>query len=95
LAHYGYQDAAGEFFIRIDTDRCSGCGDCAGACPAQLFEVIAEDPNDPLRAGPVAVVSGDLRNRLKYACHPCKPAADRPPLPCVAACASQAIRHSW
>ncbi len=95
LAHYGYQDASGDFFITIDTGFCNGCGDCADACPAKLFGVVEEDPNDPLRPEPVAIVAGDKRNRLKYECHSCKPTSNRPPLPCVEACKTRAIQHSW
>lgn len=95
LAHYGYTDASGEFFITIDTDRCDGCGECVAACPAGLFEVVDEDPNDPFREGPVAVVVAEKKNTLKHACGPCKPASGRPPLPCVMVCTAQAIFHSW
>ncbi len=28
IANFEYNDGSGEFFISIDTDRCSGCGDC-------------------------------------------------------------------
>lgn len=94
-ANYGYSDGSGNYFITIDTDKCDGCGDCVGACPAGVFEAPAEDPNDPLREDPLAVVRDEKKNKLKYECAPCKPAADRPPLPCVAACGTAAISHSW
>ncbi|MBW1798353.1 MAG: 4Fe-4S binding protein, partial [Deltaproteobacteria bacterium] len=83
------------FFITIDTDKCDGCGDCVSACPVDVFEVMDEDPNDPMRDKPVAVVSADKKKKLKYECGPCKPPSDRPPLPCVAACKAEAISHSW
>jgi len=95
LANYGYQDGSGEFFITIDTDRCNGCGDCVSACPARLFAVVDEDPHDPLREEPVAIVVDDKRKKLKYECNPCKPPSVRPPLPCVTACQAEAIGHSW
>ena len=95
LANYGYKDASGDFFITIDTDKCDGCGDCVTACPVGVFEVLDEDPNDPMRDGPVAVVVADKKKKLKYECGACKPASDRPPLPCVEACKAEAISHSW
>ena len=95
LANYGYNDASGDFFITIDTNQCDGCGDCVVACPAGVFVVVDEDPNDPLRDDPVAMVAADKHKKLKYECGPCKPPSDRPPLPCVSACKSGAIFHSW
>ena len=95
LANYGYEDASGEFFITIDTDRCNGCGDCVIACPAGIFEVVDEDPNDPLRDEPVALVADEEKKKLQYACNPCKPPGNRPPLPCVEACKTGAMSHSW
>ncbi len=95
LANYGYKDASGDFFITIDTDRCNGCGECVSACPEQTFAVVDEDPNDPLRDEPVAVVSDEKKKKLKYGCNPCKPDRERPVLPCVAACRVGAISHSW
>ena len=94
LANYGYKDASGDFFITINTDRCDGCGECVGACPAHIFEILDEDPNDPLRDGPVAAVVNGKRKTLKYECNPCKPAS-KTPLPCVEACGTGAISHSW
>ena len=95
LANYGYKDASGDFFITLDTDKCDGCGACVPACPAQVFAKVDEDPNDPLREEPVAVVVKDKTKKLKYECNPCKPPSNRPPLPCVIACPKGAISHSW
>ncbi len=95
LANYGYKDASGDFFITVDTGKCNGCGGCMAVCPASVLEVVAEDPSDPMRDGPVAVVAADKKKRLKYECNPCKPSAFRPTLPCIEACKADAILHSW
>ena len=94
LANYGYRDGAGEFYITIDTDKCDGCGECVDACPAGVLET-SEDPADPFREEPVALVSDEHRKKIKYSCSPCKPTGNQPPLPCVTACESGAISHSW
>ena len=95
LANYGYKDASGDYFITIDTDKCDGCGDCIPACPSQVFVVVDEGPNDPMRDEPVAMVAEDKHKKLKYECNPCKPQSNRPPLPCIEACKLEAISHSW
>lgn len=94
IANYGYLDGSGQYFIRIDTEKCNGCGDCVAVCPARLLAVGA-DENDPFREESVAKVTEDQRKKIKYSCGPCKPGAARPPLPCVAACKPGAIEHSW
>jgi len=95
IANYGYKDGSGNYFITIDTDKCDGCGDCAQACPQGVFEVVDEDPNDPLRDEPVAVVPEQQRKKIKYTCASCKPVGETPLLPCIAACNQSAISHSW
>ena len=91
-AHYGYKDGAGDFFIVIDTDKCIDCEDrgCVAACPEGVLEIITDDYDDE-----VAAVVEEHRKKIKYSCAPCKPARNRPPLPCVSACAPDAITHSW
>ncbi len=91
-ANYGYTDGSGEYFITIETDACVRCAQrpCVKACPADVLEIIADDYDDR-----VAAVTPDRRHRLKYACAPCKPVSDRPKLPCVEACPSGTIEHSW
>ena len=91
-ANYGFMDGSGEFYITIDTDLCIECADhgCVTGCPVNLFEIIIDDYDDE-----VAAIKEENRKKLKYDCGPCKPVADRPPLPCVEACAPGAITHSW
>ncbi|MFC1834734.1 4Fe-4S dicluster domain-containing protein [Thermodesulfobacteriota bacterium] len=84
-----------EHFIGIDTDKCNGCGDCVSVCPADVFEVLDEDPNDPFRDELLATIREDKRKKIKYECDPCKPSAGRPVLPCLEACEAGAISHSW
>ena len=92
LAHYGYKDGAGDFFIVIDTDPCIDCRDrgCVAACPEGVLEIIVDDYDDR-----VAAVAEEHRKKIKYSCAACKPERDRRPLPCVTACALGAISHSW
>jgi len=107
LANYGYKDGSGEYFITIDTDKCDGCGACVTACREGVFEV-GEDPNDPFREEPEAFATDAQRKKLRYTCAPCKPyltslagittevsLREMKNLPCVAACETGAIVHSW
>jgi ferredoxin len=33
ITYYGYTDGSGEYYIVIDAEKCSSCGDCIPACP--------------------------------------------------------------
>lgn len=92
IANYGYRDAEGEFYVTIDTDRCSSCAEkpCISACPGSVL-TGEEDPYGEM----VVAVDALQRNRLKHACADCKPHRNRPSLPCTAACPCGAITHSW
>lgn len=92
LAHYGYKDGSGDYYISIDTDKCGACPTrgCVAACPAKVFEIITDDYDEK-----VAAVTAQHVKKLKYSCAPCKPNAGRIELPCCSACPSEAITHSW
>ncbi|MGC8602998.1 MAG: 4Fe-4S binding protein [Desulfomonilaceae bacterium] len=96
LANYGYSDGSGNYFITINTEKCDACGACVKACPSDVFEIVDEDPNDPMNEEPLAIVAPNKRKKLKYECGPCKPPGKTgPDLPCMVACKSGAISHSW
>ena len=94
IAHFGYQDASGDYFIAIDTDACTGCGACVTACPAALLQVIA-NPYDPLDDRPIAVVRPGEERLARVRCAACKASSAAGPLPCLTACDVHAIGHSW
>ena len=96
LANYGYNDGSGDFYITIDTDKCTGCGECIKVCPAKVLEMIT-DESDPFREIPVVAVTDEHRKKIKYSCSPCKGAqhTSASDLPCVKSCVPGAIAHSW
>jgi len=97
IVNYGYQDASGTWLITVDTDKCDGCGKCADACPAGVLEIIPNE-YDPLEQGLIPSVSQRHKKEIKYSCSPCKPTgkADSEIMePCIEACKSGAISHSW
>jgi ferredoxin len=94
IVNHGYKDGSGTYIISIDTEKCNGCGDCVPVCPNGVLEV-GLDPYEPLEEKIVALVTEAHRKKLKYSCAGCKPAGKVVVPPCVAACARQAMTHSW
>ncbi|UCF69141.1 MAG: 4Fe-4S binding protein [Acidobacteriota bacterium] len=96
LANYGYKDGSGEFFITVDTEKCTGCGECVTACPAGV-QALVEDEFDIDAEHEIVAVTAAHAKKIKYSCGPCKPAAGYVPseLPCIDACEPDAIAHSW
>lgn len=91
IAHYGYKDGSGEFYIIIDTDKCIDCeGMCVAACPNGVLEMIEDDYDDV-----VAAVTDEHRKKIKYSCGPCKPTSGDVTLPCMVACNPGGMKHSW
>jgi ferredoxin len=89
-ANYGYSDAAGDFFIVIDSDACDGCKRCVEVCPQSVLEMIEDDYGKT-----VAAVAEAVHKKLRYSCSACKPVGKQVVLPCVDSCALKAISHSW
>ena len=94
ICNFGYRDGSGTFLISVDSDKCDGCEKCVKACPYGVFEVVS-NPYDPLEGGLLAVVTEAQHKKIKYTCMPCKPVSGKRELPCVLACPTQAISHSW
>jgi len=90
IIHYGYEDASGEYFISVDTDKCNSCGRCVEVCPRGVLEMrtVTADLEDLL----VAAVTEEHRKKIKYSCAPCNP--EKKP-PCVFVCEQRAISHTW
>jgi ferredoxin len=90
IANYGYEDASGNYFITIDTNKCNGCGDCVRACSQAVMGLMDDDYGRN-----VATIREVHRKKLKYSCATCKsPTGDRS-MPCIVACGTGAITHSW
>lgn len=93
IANYGYQDGSGTYYISIDTDACMHCDKpCIAVCPRNVFECVVDDYDDT-----VVQVAEAHRRTLVSDCVACKPAGGYAHvyLPCVDACPSYALRHSW
>ena len=92
-AHYGYKDGSGDYFIVIDTDKCTGCGDCVKKCPQNVLELILNEFD--IEGETMVAVKEEHRKKIKYSCSPCKPVAGQKRIPCTTACETDAIHHSW
>lgn len=91
ITHYGYSNGSGEYYISIDNEKCTGCGQCINECPqkALQLDLIMVDLEEKM----VATVAEEHRRKIKYTCSPCKPELKKPP--CVCACDQEAIVLSW
>ena len=91
ITYYGYTDGSGEYYIVIDAEKCSSCGDCIQVCPqaALQMEAMFIDLEDKM----VAAVTEEQRKKIRYTCSPCKPESGI--TPCVQACSQKAITCIW
>ena len=87
--HYGYSDGTGNYFITIDAGRCDGCGECVTACPAGIFEVVAEDGRPPK-----ARVKEAARKKLALLCPGFFACRRNLELNCQGVCPKDAISHT-
>ncbi|NMB41790.1 MAG: ferredoxin [Firmicutes bacterium] len=92
IANYGYKDGSGDYFISMDTDKCSMCKGkpCVAACPKEILEIFINDYDNE-----VAGIKEKYRKKIKYICAECKPISGKRTLFCLEACPLGAIVHSW
>jgi len=88
ITYYGYTDGSGECFIAIDSDKCTGCGNCVKQCPKNALQV--ELMFIDLEDKPVAAVKEIYRNKIRYTCAECKPEKNQSP--CVLSCPTEAVK---
>jgi Fe-S-cluster-containing hydrogenase component 2 len=91
ITHYGYCDGSGEYYIIIDSDKCSGCGKCVQKCPQSALKLEIEFID--LEDKTVAAVSEEHRKKIKYTCGSCNPKSNS--APCVLTCDAKAISCVW
>jgi len=91
ITHFGYIDGSGEYYISIDSDKCTGCGKCIQVCPvkALMLDTVFVELEDKT----VASVKEEHRKKIKYTCEPCKPETNC--APCVLSCEKKAISCTW
>ncbi len=91
ITHYGYTDGSGEYYIIIDSDKCSGCGKCVQICPQNALSLETEFID--LEDKTVASIKDENRKKIRYTCACCKPETGQNP--CVLVCSSKAIKCVW
>jgi Fe-S-cluster-containing hydrogenase component 2 len=91
ITHYGYCDGSGEYYIVVDSDKCSGCGKCVQKCPQIALKLETEFID--LEDKTVAVIAEEHRKKIRYTCGNCKPESNC--APCVLACEKKAIKCVW
>lgn len=85
IAHYGYKDGSGEYYITIDTDKCNSCSKCVDECPKNIFQMVLDDYDDLLPQ-----VRKEVITVLRYECD-----ASYCNYRCQKVCPGGAITHSW
>jgi Fe-S-cluster-containing hydrogenase component 2 len=88
ITYYGYTDASGEYYVIIDSDKCTGCEICVKQCPKNVLQMELEFID--LEDKPVAAVKKDYCSKIKYVCAECKP--EKNATPCVLSCPTKAIK---
>ena len=91
ITHYGYTDGSGEYYVVIDSDKCSGCGKCVQKCPQDAL--VLETEFIDLEDKTVVAVAEEHRKKIKYTCASCNPDNNR--TPCVLACEAKAVKCIW
>lgn len=96
ITYYGYTDGSGEYYVIVDGQKCSACGDCIPACPKGILQLSKEledelDEEEKL----VVKVSPMYCKELRYVCALCKSPDSHVEAPCVSSCPAGAIARTW
>ncbi len=91
IMHYGYIDGSGEYYIVIDSDKCTGCAKCIAKCPQNAMELVTEFVD--LEDKTVVAIKEDHRKKIRYDCAGCNPQGGK--TPCIQACEKNAISCIW
>jgi len=91
ITYYGYCDASGEYYIVVDSDKCTGCGNCTKKCPQNALELVSEFID--LEDKTITTIKEPHRKKIQYTCTTCKPETNQ--TPCITACNTNAIWCVW
>ena len=91
ITYYGYTDGSGEFYIVIDSTKCTGCGKCIEKCPQSALEIITEFID--LEDKNVVAINEKSRKKIKYTCSECL--YDGKTALCMKSCEQNAISTIW
>jgi len=89
IANYGYSDGSGDYYIILDSDKCTGCGKCVEACLVGVLENYVDDYDDEI----VKVTEAHSKS-IKYDCGPCIPVGGERDVKCEQVCEPKAITVS-
>ena len=90
IVQYGYTDGTGEYYLVIDTDKCTGCEKCVPVCPKNVFEMYVDDYDETK-----ARVRSEVIKTLGFICPGNRLQGAECRGACRTACEPKAISHSW
>ncbi|MCJ7713768.1 4Fe-4S dicluster domain-containing protein [Candidatus Bathyarchaeota archaeon] len=91
ITYYGYSDGSGEYYVVIDSIKCTGCGKCLETCPQSALEIVTQFID--LEDKTVVAVNEKNRKKIKYTCSRCLYEGNT--APCSKACEENAISTIW
>ena len=91
ITYYGYSDGSGEYYVVIDSSKCTGCGKCLEKCPQSALEIVTQFID--LEDKTVVAINEKIRKKIKYTCSKCL--FEGKIAPCSKVCEENAISTIW